>query len=160
MCNFAVSIPHFHQYSNENYLNLKFTCGFSQSRVHFLDLTLEGSVTEAKISTSIFSKPDAGNTILAWSSHPRHTLQAILVGEYFRLKRACSNEIVLKSQMESLDKRLYQEGYKRWHTDRARHRVDNRTRESLFLARKVDNRIRGTMTFPLLLPLIVRISPK
>lgn len=40
-----------------------------------------------------------------------------------RLKRACSSE--------SLNKRLYQQGYKKWHTKRACRRVDSRTRKSL-----------------------------
>lgn len=110
----VASIPRFHQYVNSNDLNLKFTCGFSQSKVYFLDLTLERNTKAARISTSVLLKPDAVNTILnPRSSHPRHTLEAILVGEYFRLKRACSSESVLESQIKSLNERLYQQGYKK-----------------------------------------------
>lgn len=128
----VVSISHFHQHANSNDLNLKFTCAFSQSRVHFLDLTVEGNVGEGKIFTSIFCKPDAGSTILnAQSSHLKHILEAIPVGEYFRLKRACSSDLILESQMKSLGKRLHQRGYKKWHTDRSRHKVNNRTRKAL-----------------------------
>lgn len=53
------------------------------------------------------------------------------MGDYFRLKRACSKESVFESQITALDERLYQQGYKKWHTNRARHRVNNRNRESL-----------------------------
>lgn len=115
---------------------MNFTCAFSKAKAHFLDLTLEGNLEDGKIVVSIFRKSEAGNTILnAQSSHPKHTLEAIPVGEYFMIKRACSNTVMMESQMKSLNQRLYQRGYKKWHTDKARHKVNNKTRESLLFDR-------------------------
>lgn len=128
----VASIPHFHRYVNENNLNLKFTCEFSTSHVNFLDLTLRGMADEHKIHTSTFRKPDAGNTILnADSNHPQHTLNAIPVGEYLRLKRACSNQTTFNTETESLDNRLHQRGYRNWQVNRAKTNIKHRTRESL-----------------------------
>lgn len=62
-----------------------------QTHIPFLDLTLEGDNNTSHVVTSIYRKPDEGNTILdANSCHPKSTIHSIPTGEYINIKRATS----------------------------------------------------------------------
>lgn len=82
--------------------------------------------------TSLYRKPEAGNTILnAKSYDPKHTICAILYGECVRTERACSDPKTLKNKLDDLDYRLVKQGYRL--LKEASNRINSRTRESLLL---------------------------
>lgn len=78
-----------------NNYNLKFTMESNKSSIAFLDITLSID-SDGTISTSLYCKPIAGNTILhASSAHP-HSGQSISFSQYIRLRRNCSSEEAFK----------------------------------------------------------------
>lgn len=101
----AGSLDEWLTYLNDNDLNLKFTGNSSFTSINYLDIHLEGK--NGKVTTNIFRKPTTGNTLLrADSSHPKHTLKAIRVGEFLRLKRICSEDRDYKHKVEIMFKRF------------------------------------------------------
>ncbi|XP_073412148.1 ficolin-1-B-like isoform X2 [Dendrobates tinctorius] len=73
---------------------------YTLSSVQFL----EGSAgSDVHLTTTIFRIPTATNSFLeATSSHPRATIKGILVGQFLRLKRICSEENDFLAQSKQL----------------------------------------------------------
>lgn len=93
-------------------------------------IMLEGNVESAHITTSSFRKKCVGNTILnAHSCHPRHTIDAIPIGEYIRTKRACTNPETYDTKIKELKHRLTAQGYHKKHFHKATTKVADRSRE-------------------------------
>lgn len=75
--------------------------------VPFLDLVLKGNVITGKIEMATWRKEVAGNTLLAGSCHPLHTLKAIpAIGELVRSKWNCSDNGVFHIEFQNICKRL------------------------------------------------------
>lgn len=129
----VVSISHFFEYVNNNTSNLKFTVNFSNVSVNFLDLTLRGDCVSSKVIPSIYRKPGAENTILSpFSNHPKYTtISAIPMGEFIRVKRACSSPDTLKSSMQDTKHRLKTGGYNRRILDQAEGKLQTCNRKEL-----------------------------
>lgn len=73
-----------------NEWNLKFTLNMDETTLPFLNLTI-GKDPEGIISTNLFRKPTAGNSLLHVESvHPRHAIRGIPMGQYKQLCRNCS----------------------------------------------------------------------
>lgn len=76
---------------NSNSLNSFLTSQISETPIDFLDLTLmkQGN----RISTSLYRKPTATNSVLHYDSfHPDHLKKGIPYGQFLKLKRNCTND--------------------------------------------------------------------
>lgn len=75
---------------NKNAFNLHFTMSYSATKITFLDVTIYKH-EDGHLSSGLFRKPTAGNTILhASSAHPKSLICSIPFSQYLRLKRNCS----------------------------------------------------------------------
>lgn len=75
-----------------NHYNLKFTGEDGLEIIHFLDLTLMGSVQENKLKRQPFRKFTFKNSNLkADRCHPKHTLKEIPKGQFIRVNCNSSN---------------------------------------------------------------------
>ena len=92
--------------------NIKFTYGYSDKRVSFLDLQVD--IVQGKLITSLFVKPTDRHQHVHYSSdHPEHTKQSIIYSQTLRLKRLVSLEKDFKEKLlkmkSSFLKRRYPE---------------------------------------------------
>lgn len=105
-----------------------------------MDVHLEGR--DGKEKTSIFRKPIIGNTILlADSSHPKHTLRGITVGQFLRLKIICS-DTDYRHEEEAMFRHFKDRGYRSTILDRAMNIAANPPLEHL-LKDKISKRKRN-----------------
>lgn len=84
----------------------------------------------------ILSLRQATHILNAKSCHPKHTIRSIPVGEYIRTKRACSKVDSLHHNLNRLDSRLIDQGYKQWHIRNAQYKTESPSRESLLFNEK------------------------
>lgn len=73
------------KYLNHNNMNLQFTGHCDRNEINFLDVHLCGR--DMSIHTSLYRKPISGNTLLAKSGHPRHTIRGIPVIQFLRIRK-------------------------------------------------------------------------
>lgn len=86
------SLHRFMSMLSENQYNLRFMMEYSESSIAFLDVTISLH-SDGSISTSLYRKLTAGNTILhAASAHPHSLVQSIPFSQYLHLRRNCSSE--------------------------------------------------------------------
>lgn len=79
--------------------------------VTFLDVSVSVNA-ERKLSSTLFRKTTAGNTVLHSDSfHPTPLKISIPYGQYLRLCRNCSNDALFKKEAEGLQSRLIARGY-------------------------------------------------
>ncbi|XP_040178452.1 uncharacterized protein LOC120911183 [Rana temporaria] len=128
------SIPELERFMtimNCNDFNLKFTMNFSSSRIAFLDVTLLKS-PDGTLSTGLFRKPIAGNTILhATSAHPSPLIKSIPYSQYLRLKRNCSTQEDFLLEAAGLRDRLLLRGYSKKNLKRSFQRANGHLRSLL-----------------------------
>lgn len=129
ICRKDVDLTSFLLYLNDNQCNLGFT-GISDSRaVSFLDVLLSGDIH--KVSTQLYRKPLAGNSLLlAGSSHPHHKRYSS--GTVSRLHRICSTQLYFEREPSLMYQRFLERGYPRWSLDRAYSIALNKNRHELF----------------------------
>lgn len=78
--------------------------------IDFLDVQLSGG--DGVITTRLYSKPTAGNALLrADSSHPRHTIRGVPVGQFLRLKCLCSDNLDFIREGEDMIHKFRERGY-------------------------------------------------
>ncbi|XP_077137278.1 uncharacterized protein LOC143799794 [Ranitomeya variabilis] len=95
---------------NENPWNIRLTSHYSQVDIEFLDLKL--SVRETKINTTLYRKPTATNSLLHFNSfHPQHLKTGIPRGQFFRVKRNCSQQDDFDRCSRELTTRFRERGY-------------------------------------------------
>lgn len=81
--------------------------------VTFLDFSIS-TTPEGKLSSTLFRKVTAGNTVLhADSFHPVPLKNSIPYGQYLRLRRNCSNDSLFIREAQNLQGRLLARGYSR-----------------------------------------------
>lgn len=92
VCSDAVGdLDNFLDYLNDKYLNLQFTRQMNGELINFLNVTFFSE--DGHIQSSIYRKPNSGNTFLfADSGHPHHVTCGIHVCQFLRLRRVCSKE--------------------------------------------------------------------
>lgn len=91
---------------NENNLNLRFTVQFDDVQIHFLDLVIIKQL-DGTLSTNLYRKPMAGNTLLyATSAHPKPLIRSIPFVQYFRIRINCTLQSDLKIQANALREHL------------------------------------------------------
>lgn len=67
--------------------NLRFTGYASRESILFLNIWLMGDPINGIVTTSLYRKLEAGDTLLnATSCHPRHIIRAIPIGKHIRAK--------------------------------------------------------------------------
>uniref|UniRef100_A0A8C5M1L9 Reverse transcriptase domain-containing protein n=1 Tax=Leptobrachium leishanense TaxID=445787 RepID=A0A8C5M1L9_9ANUR len=97
-------------YLNRNSLNLRFTYEIHQNSLNFLDVTIVRN--EERVSTTLYRKETATNSLLNWTSfHPKPLRLGIPYGQYLRLKRICSSNIEYEKQAKILQKNFKEKGY-------------------------------------------------
>ncbi|XP_069605856.1 uncharacterized protein [Ranitomeya imitator] len=95
---------------NDNPWNIRLTSHYSQVDTEFLDLKL--SVRETKINTTLYRKPTATNSLLHFTSfHPQHLKRGIPRGQFFRVKRNCSQQDDFERCSRELTTRFRERGY-------------------------------------------------
>ncbi|MEE6524732.1 hypothetical protein FKM82_024350 [Ascaphus truei] len=86
-------------------MNLKFTCVFDFSSINFLDLNITS--IDNCIQTRTYFKPlQANNYVMVNSHHNPQGLKNIPKGQFVRLRRNCSNDVVFASQANDLKEKF------------------------------------------------------
>ena len=118
---------------NCNELNLRFTMSSSDSQIPFLDVTLLKN-PDGYISTGLYRKPTAGNTILhASSAHPTSLIGSIPYSQYLRLRRNCSTQESFLREAAGLRDRLLHRGYTKKILKRSFQRANGQIRSHLLV---------------------------
>ncbi|XP_077112541.1 uncharacterized protein LOC143767905 [Ranitomeya variabilis] len=82
----------------------------SQTEIEFLDLKL--NLRDSKITTSLYRKPTATNSLLHFSSfHPQHLKEGIPKGQFYRVKRNCTQQEDFLKHSRDLTSRFRERGY-------------------------------------------------
>ncbi|XP_073425413.1 uncharacterized protein [Dendrobates tinctorius] len=103
--------------------------------VTFLDLTV--SKMNGGISTRLFRKPTATNSLLDYTSfHPSHTRNGVPVGQFLRVRRNCTSDDVFRKEALNLTKRFKKRNYPRGSISRAYQRANGCTQDSLLVPRE------------------------
>ncbi|CAJ0955519.1 unnamed protein product [Ranitomeya imitator] len=124
---------------NDNKINVKLT--FKSGRcLEFLDIWVE-TASDGSVCTDVFRKPTSTNSYLhAESSHPVSTIRGIPIGQFLRVKRICSNDILFEKQCEELTRRFEDRGYSRRMIRRGYRRAKSTTRNELLYTNKIKER--------------------
>lgn len=103
----------FVQLLDVNDFNLKFMFQFDKDQIPFLDLVIVKQL-DGTLSTNLYRKPTAGNTLLyATSAHPKLLVRSNPFAQYLRLHRNCALESDFIIQANALRERLLLRGYSR-----------------------------------------------
>lgn len=95
---------------NQNNWNLQFTMSCDQYEEPFLDFLIRKD-NNGYISSALYRKPTAGNTMLHdTSAHPASLICSIPYGQYLWLKRNCSDIDVFETEAKCLHDRLHAKG--------------------------------------------------
>ncbi|CAJ0930781.1 unnamed protein product [Ranitomeya imitator] len=136
---------------NRNSLNIKLTYKAHRHKIDFLDISLEvdGMGT---LHTDVYRKTTSVNALLhASSSHTSHTIKAIPVGQFLRMRRICSTDQKFEVQAENLKDRFKARGYSNRCIKRAYLRAKNTERHELLFGKKKktasDNCVRFISTY-------------
>lgn len=96
---------------NDNPLELRFTYNINQTSLAFLDVLIE-KYPDGSLSTWVYRKPTATNSLLNWhSGHPMALKKGITRGQYLRLRRNCSSDQKFREQAIELRQRFTDRGY-------------------------------------------------
>lgn len=94
--------------------SIRYNISHPQMDQPFLDIKLNISTTDKKITTAPYWKPTATGTYLhPASNHPKHTIRSIPYAQYLRLKRLSSSIAIFKKASRRLTKDLAMAGYNR-----------------------------------------------
>ena len=84
---------------------------YSTTMIDFLDIRVE--IVDKCLTTRLFRKPTAGNSLLhASSAHPAPLKNSIPYGELVRAKRNCSEELTFEEEKTEMVGRFRARGYK------------------------------------------------
>lgn len=94
-----ISLDVWLHYMNDNQLNLRFTGHHDMVSIEFFLLDVVLTEDGDRITSNLYRKPTAGNTLLRTDfSPPGHTIKSIPVGQFLRLKRLCSKDVDFKQE--------------------------------------------------------------
>ncbi|CAJ0955116.1 unnamed protein product [Ranitomeya imitator] len=135
---------------NDNEINVRLTCKYSQTSVEFLDVLVNRGMND-QIETNVHRKETAVNSLLhASSSHPKPLINGIPTGQFLRIKRICSNNDSFKAQAEALSTRFVNRGYSKRCIKRGWKKANSTRREDLLQPRiksQVDSKVRFISTY-------------
>lgn len=131
---------------NNNKLNIKLTYKTGRTNIDFLDLMLQVN-DEGFVHSDLQRKPTATNSLLhAESSHPKHLIRNIPVGQFLRIRRICSTEEYFEKRATELQHRFSERGYNQYDIKRAYSRAKKTLRALLMkdkpLKQSSDNQVR------------------
>ncbi|XP_078506413.1 complement C3-like [Lissotriton helveticus] len=110
--------------------NIEFTHAISDKELPFLDVLI--NIEDTQIKTKVFRKEtDVNNSLLFHSFHPQNLKNNLLVSQYMRIKRICSQEEDLKENLRTQHQRYKERGYPDEILLKAEKRVDSNSRENL-----------------------------
>uniref|UniRef100_A0A803KCG6 Reverse transcriptase domain-containing protein n=1 Tax=Xenopus tropicalis TaxID=8364 RepID=A0A803KCG6_XENTR len=136
---------------NTNSLNIRLTQNISQNMVSFLDLTI-GIDEKSNITTDLYRKETATNTILHFESYHKNTVKrSVPTGEFLRLRRNCTSFETFRLRSEQLKTRLKDRGYSNKILKQAYHRALTTNRDNLLKTKPVkthdDQQLRFITTY-------------
>ncbi|CAJ0968772.1 unnamed protein product [Ranitomeya imitator] len=120
---------------NCNPYNIYLTYSFSASEITFLDLKIfpQGN----GLATSLYRKPTATNSLLAFTSfHPWHTKVGVPTGQFLRVRRNCTRYDDFSIQARDLTDRFHQRGYPKRVISKAYQRARSQDQRSLLSSRR------------------------
>lgn len=104
---------------------------WDKSSITFLDVIIHKD-EKGSLSSSLYRKPTAGNSILHASSfYPQALILSIPYSQYLRIRRNCSDTEVLKREADLLKVRLMAQSYSNTCLKKAFNRACTRTRSVL-----------------------------
>ncbi|CAJ0932051.1 unnamed protein product [Ranitomeya imitator] len=116
---------------NNNRINVKLTCKYSQKNLEFLDVMVKKGINDY-IETNVFRKDTAVNSLLhATSANPRSLINGIPTGQFLRIKRICSSEESFNEEADALARRFENRGYSKRSIKRGKKRAIWARREDL-----------------------------
>ncbi|CAJ0965918.1 unnamed protein product [Ranitomeya imitator] len=131
---------------NRNSHNIVLTHFLFPSTVTFLDLQV--MATDGVLTTKLFRKPTATNSLLDYRSfHPVHTKNGVPVGQFLRIRRNCTSDLDFHQEAHILTNRFKQRHYPRRSIATAFQRANAHTQESLLLPQK---KVRDNTFLPLI----------
>lgn len=96
---------------NKNEFNLTFTISYDSTGVNFLNVVVKQKENNM-LSSYLFRKPTAGNSILHASSfHPKPLMRSIPYSQYLRTRRNCSDKMSFQQEADVLRDCLLLRGY-------------------------------------------------
>ena len=106
-------LKEFFNYLNELHPSIKFTIGYSEKKINFLDVLVTKSDSGEKLCSSLYTKPtDTYQYLHGTSCHRAVYKNSIAYGEAIRLKRICSDENDLQRNLVSLESWLVNKSYR------------------------------------------------
>ncbi|XP_029469168.1 uncharacterized protein LOC115097463 [Rhinatrema bivittatum] len=100
----------FFQYLNAQDGNLKFTCDVQEQWVPFLDMRV--GKKNGFLVTELYRKTTDRNGLLHFNSfHPKHIRENIPLGQFFRVRRICTDMPSFKKHAKDLQERFKARGY-------------------------------------------------
>ena len=143
-----VELDSFISFVNSFHPALKFTWDISDKSVTFLDIAV--SITDDRLSTSVYYKPtDSHSYLLYSSSHPKHTLNAIPFSQFLRLRRLCSDDLDFSSKCSEMRSFFLNRNYPAHVIDNAIRKVSTIDRATALApsSRTSNSRIPFTLTY-------------
>lgn len=126
----------------QNERNIRLTYSYHEVTLPLLDLQI--SIERPKITTKMFRKETATNTLLqAQSHHPRSLIHGILMGQFLKIKRNCSNDHDFKDEAMEMYQRFRKRGYSHISIREARNKAGKCKQETLLVASKKRRRSRS-----------------
>ncbi|CAJ0955119.1 unnamed protein product [Ranitomeya imitator] len=108
---------------------------FSSVAVQFLDL--EVKCQNGKLSTCLYRKPTAVNSLLEYRSfHPKHTRDGIPRGQFLRARRNCTDDEDFRREAHDLTERFRRRNYPKKCISRAYQRAKIQTQDTLLVPTK------------------------
>jgi len=139
----------FISYVNSFHPAFEFTWEISEVSVTFLDISV--SITDNRLSTTVFYKPtDSHSYLLYSSSHPKHTLDFIPFSQFLRLRHLCSNDVDFSNKCLEMRYFFLRRGYLLAIVNRALHKASSIDRKTVLTPKPriaVNDRIPFTLTF-------------
>ena len=133
----ATSLPladlqRFINYTNSFHPALQFTHSITEESLPFLDILL--SISNNRISTSIFYKPTDAHCLLNYeSSHPKKCKDSIPYSQLRRLRRICSNDDDFHLKAEEMSSFFKQNNYPKHATQAALNKVKDLSQDDALL---------------------------
>ncbi|XP_069609367.1 uncharacterized protein [Ranitomeya imitator] len=117
---------------NHNPFNIILTHQFSSVAVQFVDL--EVKCQNGKLSTCLYRKPTAVNSLLEYRSfHPKHTRDGIPRGQFLRARRNCTDDEDFRREAHDLTERFRRRNYPKKCISRAYQRAKIQTQDTLLV---------------------------
>ena len=106
-------LKEFFNYLNELHPSIKFTIGYSEKKINFLDVPVTKSDSGEKLCSILYTKPtDTYQYLHGTSCHRAVYKNSIAYGQAIRLKRICSDENDLQRNLVSLESWLVNKSYR------------------------------------------------